>query len=187
MPKRFDYFVNYRYTKSGRGVSMNKTKKWLLIFSTIFLLLGIGYDIYGIVIYFLAPVAGRSALFYLIFDFIRLGFMISVAVMMIYVLWGNGKHFRERYRYFVSSFIISICLNIFSVSTILMIISIYFNDSVFVMPEQKMQQQEDKDVVDITPEGVPSEKEMKIEALRKMLQEGKITKQQFEEELMKLL
>ena len=113
--------------------------------------------------------------------------MISVAVMMIYVLWGNGKHFRERYRYFVTSLIISICLNLFSVSTVLMIISIYFNDSVFIMPERKMQDQAEKDVVDITPEGVPSEKEMKIEALRNMLKEGKITQQQFEEELVKLL
>ncbi len=166
---------------------MNKTKKWLLIFATIFVILGIGYDIFYIVSYFMSPVSARPALFYLIFEFITLGFMISVAVMMIYVLWDNGKHFRERYRYFVTSLIISICLNLFSVSTILMIISIYFNDSVFIMPERKMQDQADKDVVDITPEGVPSEKEMKIEALRNMLKEGKITQQQFEEELVKLL
>lgn len=166
---------------------MNKTKKWLLIFATIFVILGIGYDIFYIVSYFMSPVSARPALFYLIFEFITLGFMISVAVMMIFVLWGNGKHFRERYRYFVTSLIISVCLNLFSVSTVLMIISIYFNDSVFIMPERKMQDQAEKDVVDITPEGVPSEKEMKIEALRNMLKEGKITQQQFEEELMKLL
>ncbi len=160
---------------------MNKTKKWLLIFATIFLLLGIAYDIFYIVTYFQTPSAYRPAVFYIVWEFISLAFMISVLVMMIYVLWGNGKYFKERYRYFVTSLIISICLNLFSVSTILMIISIYFNDSIFIFNK------EDKNVVDITPENNYSEKEQKIQQLRKMREEGKITEEQFQQELMKLL
>lgn len=163
---------------------MNKTKKWLLIIATIFVILGIGYDIFYIVSYFMTPVAYRPTLFYIIYEFIALCFMISVAVMMIYVLWGNGKYFRSRYRYFVTSLIISICINLFSVSTILMIISIYFNDSIFVFPKQDGN---DKNIVDITPENTASEKEMKIQALRKMKEEGKITEEEFQNELLKLL
>ena len=162
---------------------MNKTKKILLIISTIFLFIGIAYDIFYIVSYFQTPVIDRPAIFYLIYEFINLGFMIAVAVMMIYILWGNGKYFRERYRYFVTSLIISICLNLFSVSTILMIISIYFNDSIFIFNKEN----KDKNVVDITPENNLSEKEQKIQVLRKMREEGKISEEQFQQELMKLL
>lgn len=162
---------------------MNKTKKILLIISTIFLFIGIAYDIFYIVSYFQTPVIDRPAIFYLIYEFINLGFMIAVAVMMIYILWGNGKYFRERYRYFVTSLIISICLNLFSVSTILMIISIYFNDSVIFYTNKE----KNKNVVDITPENEMSEKEQKIQSLRKMKEEGKISEEQFQEEIMKLL
>ncbi len=162
---------------------MNKTKKILLIISTIFLFIGIAYDIFYIVSYFQTPVIDRPAIFYLIYEFINLGFMIAVAVMMIYILWGNGKYFRERYRYFVTSLIISICLNLFSVSTILMIISIYFNDSVIFYTNKE----KNKNVVDITPENEMNEKEQKIQSLRKMKEEGKISEEQFQEEIMKLL
>ena len=162
---------------------MNKTKKILLIISTIFLFIGIAYDIFYIVSYFQTPVIDRPAIYYLIYEFINLGFMIAVAVMMIYILWGNGKYFRERYRYFVTSLIISICLNLFSVSTILMIISIYFNDSVIFYTNKE----KNKNVVDITPENEMSEKEQKIQSLRKMKEEGKISEEQFQEEIMKLL
>ena len=162
---------------------MNKTKKILLIISTIFLFIGIAYNIFYIVSYFQTPVIDRPAIYYLIYEFINLGFMIAVAVMMIYILWGNGKYFRERYRYFVTSLIISICLNLFSVSTILMIISIYFNDSVIFYTNKE----KNKNVVDITPENEMSEKEQKIQSLRKMKEEGKISEEQFQEEIMKLL
>ena len=162
---------------------MNKKKKILLIISTIFLFIGIAYDIFYIVSYFQTPVIDRPAIYYLIYEFINLGFMIAVAVMMIYILWGNGKYFRERYRYFVTSLIISICLNLFSVSTILMIISIYFNDSVIFYTNKE----KNKNVVDITPENEMSEKEQKIQSLRKMKEEGKISEEQFQEEIMKLL
>ena len=155
---------------------MNNTKKWLLIFATIFMLAGIGYDIFYVVTFFQTPAAHRPALFYVIYEIIAIVFLLT-----------NGKHFRERYRYFVTSLIISICLNLFSVSTILMIISIYFNDSVFVFPDKKQAKPQDKNVVDVSPEGTPSEKEMKIQALRKMKEEGKISEQEFQDELLKLL
>ena len=164
---------------------MNKTKKILLIISTIFLFIGIAYNIFYIVSYFQTPVIDRPAIYYLIYEFINLGFMIAVAVMMIYILWGNGKYFRERYRYFVTSLIISICINLFSVSTILMIVSIYFNDSVVFY--QTKDKSKDKNVVDITDESQMTEKEKKIQELRKMKDEGKITEEKFQEEIMKLL
>lgn len=165
---------------------MNTTKKWLLIISTIFMLAGIGYDIFYVVTFFMTPASIRPALFYVIYEIIAIVFLLTAVILLIYTLWGNGKHFRERYRYFVTSLIISICLNLFSVSTILMIISIYFNDSVFVFPDRQAKPQ-DKNVVDVSPEGTPSEKEMKIQALRKMKEEGKISEQEFQEELLKLL
>lgn len=166
---------------------MNNTKKWLLIFATIFMLAGIGYDIFYVVTFFQTPAAYRPALFYVIYEIIAIVFLLTATILLIYTLWGNGKHFRERYRYFVTSLIISICLNLFSVSTILMIFSIYFNDSVFVFPDKKQAKPQDKNVVDVSPEGTPSEKEMKIQALRKMKEEGKISEQEFQEELLKLL
>lgn len=166
---------------------MNNTKKWLLIFATIFMLAGIGYDIFYVVTYFMNPANSMYGLFNTIIIIIRVVFLLVADILLIYTLWGNGKHFRERYRYFVTSLIISICLNLFSVSTILMIISIYFNDSVFVFPDKKQAKPQDKNVVDVSPEGTPSEKEMKIQALRKMKEEGKISEQEFQEELLKLL
>lgn len=166
---------------------MNNTKKWLLIVATIFMIAGIGYDIFYVVTYFMYPSQSMFGLFNVIFVIITIVFMITATVLLIYTLWGNGKHFKERYRYFITSLIISICLNLLSVSTILMIISIYFNDSVFVFPDKQKTQNQDKNVVDVSPETTPSEKEMKIQALRKMKEEGKISEEQFQEELMKLL
>lgn len=157
---------------------MNSTKKYLIITAIIFCILGIGWDIYDIVMWFMQDSTTRSAIFYLVFMFIEIACNIAVVVLLIMAIWKNGTLFRQRYGMYMTALVISIIINLLSVSTILLIVTMFISDWVWIKP--------DKDESDKVDDKNLS-KEQKIELLRKELNDGKITQEQFQKELMKLL
>ena len=76
----------------------------------------------------------------------------------------------------MTSVMIGLILNLFSASTIILIITMFISDMVWIKPE------EDKSASEMK-----SDKEKKIEHPRKLKEEGKISEKEFEDELMKLL
>ena len=157
---------------------MNSTKKHLIITAIIFCILGIGWDIYDIVMWFMQDSATRSVVFYVVYMFIEIACNIAVVVLLTMAIWKNGTLFRQRYGMYMTALVISIIVNLLSVSTILLIITMFISDWVWVKPDK------DESVV-IDDQNLT--KEQKIEHLRKDLNDGKITQEEFQEELMKLL
>lgn len=155
---------------------MNNTKRALIITAIILNILNIGLNIYLIVSYFMLPSIEREPLFYTIFDILQIvAFMISTG-FLIYSIAGGGKYFQKRYGFYMTSVMIGLILNIFSASTIILIISMFISDIKWI-----------KEIGDPTLVETKSDKERKIEELRRLKEEGKISDKEFEDELMKLL
>ena len=115
---------------------MNKTKKILIIFSIIFNFASIGWQIYDIVMWFMNPKA-RTPVFYLVFDFITIFALIAVAVLLIMAIWNNGKLFRARYGYYMTALVISVIMNLFSIATLFLIITMFISDWEWITPEKE--------------------------------------------------
>ena len=161
---------------------MNNTKKWLIIVAIFFNFVSSGWNIYSIVHWFMLDPSIRSSVFYLIFDFITVACCIAVAVLLIMAIWKNGTLFRQRYGYYITALVISIIVNLLSVSSILLIITMFMSDWVWIKPEK-----EKKVDVGDNVEVITKSRDEKIAELRKLKEEGKITEQEFQEELLKLL
>ena len=122
------------------------------------------------------PEIEREPLFYTIFEILQaVAFLVS-AIFLIYSIADDGKSFQKRYGFYLTSVMIGLILNLFSASTIILIITMFISDMVWIKPE------EDKSASEMK-----SDKEKKIEHLRKLKEEGKISEKEFEDELMKLL
>lgn len=161
---------------------MNTTKKWLIIVAIIFNFFSIAWDIYSIVGWFMLDADARLPVFYVVYDFITIACCIAVAVLLIMAIWGNGKLFRQRYGYYMTALVLSIIVNLLSVSSVLLILTMFISDWVWVKPK------DDKTVpIGDNVEVIKESKEDKIAKLRKMKEEGKISEEEFQNELMKLL
>lgn len=158
---------------------MNKTKFWLILFAIIFSFASIAWDIYDIVIYFTQEPQNRVAVFYLVFYFIDIFALIAVAVLLTMAIWKNGKLFRQRHRYYMIALMISIIVSLFSITSILLIISMFVSDMVWINPDKEKPNQK---VVSIS-----DSREETIAKLRRKRENGEITEEQFQEEIMKLL
>ena len=161
---------------------MNSTKKWLIITAILFNFVSIGWDIYRIVLWFMAEPQHRSSVFYLVYDFITIACCIAVIVLLSMAIWRNGKLFRSRYGYYMTALVISIIVNLLSISSVLLIISMFVSDWVWITPKK------DDSKVEIDEKTVViKNKEEEIARLRKLKDEGKISEEEFQERLMKLL
>ena len=161
---------------------MNTTKKWLIIASIICGVLEIGWDIYSIVSWFRLDPTVRSSVFYLVFTFITIASSIAIIVLLIMAIWKNGKLFRIRYGYYMTALVIAIIVKLLSVSTILLVITMFVSDWVWIKPEKgkNVDLGNNVEIIDAT-------KEEKIAKLKKLKEDGKISEQEYNEELMKLL
>ncbi len=158
---------------------MNSTKKWLIITAILFNFVSIGVNIYYIVNWFKYK---ASSVFYLIWYFITIACCIAVIVLLSMAIWRNGKLFRSRYGYYMTALVISIIVNLLSVSSVLLIISMFVSDWVWITPKK------DDSKVEIDEKTVViKNKEEEIARLRKLKDEGKISEEEFQERLMKLL
>lgn len=161
---------------------MNTTKKWLIITAIFFSFLSIGWDIYRIVLWFLAEPQYRTSVFYLVFDFITVGCSIAIIVLLTMAVWKNGKLFRSRYGCYMTALVLSITFKLFTISTALLVITMFVSDWEWITPKK-----EDGNVKIDDKTVIIKDKESEIARLRKLKEEGKISEEEFQKELMKLL
>lgn len=161
---------------------MNSTKKYLIIAAIITSILSIAYDIYNIVSWFLLEPSLRSSTFYVVFSFLEIVASIAVVVLLILAIWKNGILFRKRYGYYMTALVLSIIFNLFSITSILLIITMFISDWVWIKPEKN---EENKTVNNV--EIIDKSREEKIAQLRKQKENGEITEEEFQKELLKLL
>lgn len=165
---------------------MNNTKKILLILAIVFSFGDVAWSIYDIVSYFQTDVTVRAAIFYLIFTFISLAASIAIIVLLTMAIWNNGKYFRSRYGLYMAALTISIILNLFSITSVFLIVSIFISDWVWIKPEKEVK--EDGVIIEyVKKEDKTDTKEEKIASLRKRHEKGEISDEEFQEELTKLL
>lgn len=159
---------------------MNKTKKYLIIVAIIFSFVDIGWQIYDIVKYFTSQSHLRNPVFYVVLDFITIAQCLAVAVLLIMAIWKNGKPFRQRYGLYMTALVISIIINLLSVTSILLIITMLISDWVWEKPSEKS----NETIIEVVPEKT---KEEKIAILRQKRDDGEISEEEFQEKLLELL
>ena len=165
---------------------MNNTKRALIITAIVLNFFSIALNIYFIVAYFMTVKDFRGPLFYTILDIFQILVYIACTGMLIYSILGKGQYFRQRYGFYMTAVVMSMIINLISVATILLIISLFTSDIVWVKPEK-----ENKNTIIVEPEKEENfsqkSKEKKVAQLRKLREEGKISEEEFNDELMKLL
>lgn len=158
---------------------MNKTKQILIILAIVFALLDIALSIYEIVTYFSLAPENRASVVYVVFYIIDVIVAISVMVMLSISVWGNGKNFNRYYGLYMTSVMISIITNLLSISTILLIASMFTSNWVW--------KKDDSEEVAKGVEVINETKEEKIARLREKLSKGEISQEEFEKQVMELL
>lgn len=156
---------------------MNQTKKVMIIIAIIFSFADTAWNIYDIVKYFMAEPQYRPAVFYVVFMFFELFATIAIGVLLILAIWKNGTLFRQRYGYYMSALIISIILNLFSITSVLLIITMFLSDWVWIKPDK----------IETIKDSASSTKEEQITRLRERHANGELSDEEFQEELTKLL
>ena len=157
---------------------MKKSKFILLIIAIVFAFVDIGWQIFDIVQYFQTNSAIRTPVFYVVLNFITIAQCLAVAVLLIISIWGKGKYFKQRYGFYMIALVISIIINLLSVTSILLIVTMFIPDWEWIRPNQE------ESVVEVISE---DDKTQKIAKLRKMLEKGEITEEEFNELLTELL
>ncbi len=165
---------------------MNGTKRGLIIAAIVMNFLSIALNVYlainGILILIDNPYEALIWM-YVIYEILGVFAYVVTAGLLIYSIADHGLHFRQRNGYYMTAVILSLFLNLFSISSMLLIITMFLSDWVWVKPqddayfkkEEKAEENKDK------------ERAKKIDTLRKLKAEGKITEEEFNEQLFKLL
>ena len=166
---------------------MNNTKRGLLIAVIVLNFLNAALDIYFIVRAFLAGVYTQGTIANLVFDFLEVVGLLTSAGLLIYAISNGGRFFRERNTYYMSAVIISLCSSMFTISSILLLITLFISDIVWVKPIDDVYFGEEEKKEPEKKEMKEGEKERKIKQLRELRDKGVITEEEFKESLMKLL
>ena len=155
---------------------MNNTKKILVILAIVFALGDLAWKIYYVVNYFMAPIQNRPSMVYVVFGFIEIFAIIGEMTLLSMAIWGNGKYFSQRYNLYISAFMIAVIINLLSISTALLVASLFVSNTVLIKDKEEPQ-------VEIIEES----KEDKIKKLREKLERGEMSQEEFEKEIMELL
>lgn len=162
---------------------MNKTKYTLLICALVACVGELGWGIYSIVNYFLTGIS--RPLFYTVFAFAELAAQVAIIALLAIVVWNKGQNFRKRYGCYMSAIVLSLIITLTSISCVLLIVSIFVSDWVWEKPKDKAPNPHGFQTIE-GEKGKPN-KEDQIARLREMKENGLISEEQFQEELMKLL
>lgn len=162
---------------------MNKAKFTILLCAIAACVAELGWGIYCIINYFL--VGPARPIFYTVFAFVELAVQVAVIVLLTFAVWNKGKNFRKRYGCYMSAICLSLIITLTSISCILLIVSIFISDWVWEKPRDKAPNPHGFHTIE-GEKGKPS-KEDQIAQLRAMKENGLISEEQFQEELMKLL
>lgn len=160
---------------------MNKTKRGLIITAIVLNFISIALNLYFAILYFLPPTDAITILLG-VYQILGVGAYIAANCLLIYAIADGGKHFRQRNGLYMTAVVLTFVLNLFSVSSILLLITLFMSDWVWVKPKD-----DDFVVVEEKKTDNMDEKEKKIAQLRKLKEEGKITEEEFNEQLFKLL
>ena len=177
------FFIDVKIICKGslEEVKMNQTKKVLIIVAIIFAFFDVAFDIYDIVRFFQTEPAYRASVYYVVFSFISLFASLAIAILLILAIWKNGSLFRVRYGMYMTALVLSIILNLFSVTTVLLVITMFLSDWVWIKPEK------DKKFENNVERFKELSKEERIAKLRVRHDNGEISDEEFQEELTKLL
>ena len=157
---------------------MNNTKKILIILAIVFALGDLAWRIYYLTDYFMLAPADRAPLFYAIFEIIDIVAIIAEMVLLSMAVWANGKYFQNRYGLYVTAFMIAVIVNLLSLSTVLLIASLFTSNIVWI---------KEKEGAAPGIEVINETKEEKILKLRKLRDDGRISQEEFEKEIADLL
>lgn len=166
---------------------MNKTKRNLLIavivldflnaaayitLASCYLALGniAGYTLYSVIYWFLSAA----------------GFLTS-AGLLIYAIAGKGEMFRVRSGYYYAAIIISLCLGTVSIPSILLLVTLFMSDTVWVKPHDDVYFAKPQEPEPQNTDKEEKQRERKIAELRKLKENGIITDEEFKQKLMELL
>lgn len=167
---------------------MNKTKRALLIVVIILNIINAGLNIYFAVEDIMHATKTDARLFLIFYYFLEIVGFLASAGCLIYAIMQGGKYFRERRAYYNAAVVISICMSLVSVSSILLIITLFISDMVWVKPHDDVYfSGEDINAPKQDEQLSESEKERKISKLRALRDKGVISEEEFKDELMKLL
>lgn len=169
---------------------MNKTKRGLIIAAIVMNFLSIALNVYITVRGILTLIENPyEALVwaYVIYQILGVFAYIATAGLLIYSIADKGLHFRQRNGYYMSAVILSVFLNLFSVSSVLLLITLFMSDWVWVKPQDDVYFEKEEKREEKSTEAKDRERARKIDALRKLKEEGKITEEEFNEQLFKLL
>lgn len=164
---------------------MNKTKRILIIVAIVLNFISCALNLYLGILFLLPPITSIN-IFYAIYQFLGVLAYVATSVLLLYSISNGGKNFKRRYNCYMTAVILSFLLNLFSVSSILLFITLFLPDIVWVKPHDDVYFVKEDEVKDEKTMS-EREKERKIAALRKLKEEGKITEEEFKEELFKLL
>lgn len=173
---------------------MNRSKRIMLIIVIIVnILSAIGTSIFLAFEITHMPARGtpgyEGRLISIIYDCISLAGFVASSGCLAYAISNKGQFFRSRNGYYMSAVIISLCMSLFSLSSVLLVISLFMTDMVWVRPQDDVYFQGEDVNAPPKPEEEMSEaeKERKIARLRQLRDKGTITEEEFKDELMKLL
>lgn len=172
---------------------MNRSKRIMLIIVIIVnILSAIGTSIWLAYEITHMPARGTvsydGALISIIYDCVSLAGFVASSGCLIYAIADKGNSFRSRNGYYMAAVIISLCMSLFSLSSVLLVISLFMSDMVWVRPVDDVYfEGEDVNAPKKEEKLSETEKERKIAKLRQLRDKGTITEEEFKDELMKLL
>lgn len=167
---------------------MNKTKKNLILSAAIINLINMVANLIIAIIYCVDPELYANLGVYLVvisyysiyFVFVEVVAGIIGSICLMYAVRKNGKYFRHSQSYYIAGLIIIILAGGW-IPWILLLISMFIPDIVIMNTPIEVRREEREENRE------NEEKKRKIEELRKLKEDGVITEEEFNNELMKLL
>ena len=167
---------------------MNKTKRNLILSAALINLINMVANLIIAIIYLVNPELYADLGVYLVvisyysiyFVFVEVVAGIIGSICLMYAVRKGGKYFRRSQSYYITGLIIIILAGGW-IPWILLLISMFIPDIIVMNTPVEIRREEraeDKE---------NEEKKRKIEELRKLKEEGAITEEEFNNELMKLL
>lgn len=167
---------------------MNKTKRNLILSAGIINLINMLANLVIVIMYLVDPVRFEMLAYYLViisyysiyFVFVEIVAGIIASIMLIYSVRKKGKYFRYSQKYYIAGLIIIVFAGGW-IPWILLFISMFIPDIIVMNSPSELrteQRQEDRE---------KDEKRRKVEELRKLKEDGVISEEEFQKELMNLL
>lgn len=161
---------------------MNKTKRALIITAIVLNFCSIALNLYIAITYFMVKPLNTYDIFLGVYELLGVIAYLVASGFLIYSIANKGIYFRQRNGYYMTAVTMTLILNLFSVSSVLLVITLFLSDWVWVRPQDDVYFTVEKEEKSET-----AERDRKIAELRKLKEEGKITEEEFNEQLFKLL